>query len=303
MASFLLLVVCLIAGVLLQRVPAVPSNAAQALNQFVIHVSLPALAFYFIPDIVISADLAFPVGVAWVTFLGSMTFFLVLQRLFGWSRKLTGCLIVVAGLGNTAFIGFPVIEALYGKPGLTTAVLIDQPGTFLVLSTLGVGVSAWYSRGGTTLRDLVLKIIRFPPFIAFVSSLLMALSGLHFNAEVKDMLWRIGATVSPVALVSVGLQLKVERRSEHWGALAIGLVFKLLLAPALIFVLYGILAGKRDVATAICVMEAAMAPMITGAIVAGSYGLKPKLANMMIGIGIPLSGLTLLIWWWVVGGW
>ncbi len=302
MGSLLLLVVCLLVGKLLQRVPAVPLNAAQTLNQFVIHVSLPALALYFIPEVEFNASLLFPVGVAWITFGASMLFFLLLQRLLGWSRKLTGCLIVVAGLGNTAFIGFPIIEALYGKEGLATAVLIDQPGTFVVLSILGVGVSAWYSRGGTTAGALLLKIVRFPPFIAFVVALLLGALGIRFNADLKDMLWRIGSTVSSVALVSVGLQLKLERRSKHWLPLTFGLAFKLLLAPALIFLLYAVLAGRRDPTIAVCVLEAAMAPMITGAIVASSYGLKPKLANMMIGVGIPLSFLTLLGWWWLVRG-
>ncbi len=44
----------------------------------------------------------------------------------------------------------------------------------------------------------------------------------------------------------------------------------------------------------------AMAPMITGAILASSYGLKPKLSSMMIGFGIPLSFLTLAIWYYIV---
>jgi predicted permease len=49
---------------------------------------------------------------------------------------LTGCLILTAGLGNTSFLGFPIIEALYGQEGMKTAILVDQPGTFVVLSTL-----------------------------------------------------------------------------------------------------------------------------------------------------------------------
>jgi predicted permease len=43
-----------------------------------------------------------------------------------------------------------------------------------------------------------------------------------------------------------------------------------------------------------------MAPMITGSIVASQYGLKPKLSSMMVGIGIPLSFLTIGFWYWVL---
>jgi malate permease and related proteins len=45
-----------------------------------------------------------------------------------------------------------------------------------------------------------------------------------------------------------------------------------------------------------------MAPMITASIVAISYGLKPRLASMMVGFGIPLSFLTLAIWYLLIRG-
>jgi predicted permease len=43
-----------------------------------------------------------------------------------------------------------------------------------------------------------------------------------------------------------------------------------------------------------------MAPMITGCILASSYGLKPRLSSMMIGFGIPISFITLLFWYFVL---
>ncbi|MEZ4786733.1 MAG: hypothetical protein R2790_02345 [Flavobacterium haoranii] len=50
------------------------------------------------------------------------------------SKKLTGCLIVVAGLGNTSFVGFPVIEALFGKKGIEQQLLsINQVHLWLWL--------------------------------------------------------------------------------------------------------------------------------------------------------------------------
>jgi predicted permease len=39
-----------------------------------------------------------------------------------------------------------------------------------------------------------------------------------------------------------------------------------------------------------------MAPMITGSIIAAEYDLDGDLAALMVGVGIPLSFLTLPIW-------
>jgi hypothetical protein len=43
-----------------------------------------------------------------------------------------------------------------------------------------------------------------------------------------------------------------------------------------------------------------MPPMVMGSVMAVSYNLNPKLANLMVGIGIPISFITLLFWYLVV---
>ena len=50
----------------------------------------------------------------------------------------------------------------------------------------------------------------------------------------------------------------------------------------------------------VTVLETAMAPMITGSIVAISNNLEPKLASLMVGVGIPLSFFTLAIWYGIL---
>ena len=44
-----------------------------------------------------------------------------------------------------------------------------------------------------------------------------------------------------------------------------------------------------------------MPPQIGAAIVAMEYKLEPALVALMVGIGIPLSFLTLLAWYYVLG--
>ncbi|MBC5991228.1 AEC family transporter [Pontibacter cellulosilyticus] len=302
MSSFILLFGCLLLGVLLQRVRNFPPNTPLVLNQFIIYISLPALALYFIPEVALDSTVLLPVGVAWICFAGSALFFWSLGKAFGWSRKLIGCLILTAGLGNTSFIGFPVIEALYGQEGLKTAILIDQPGSFFILSTVGIAVAAAFSRGTTDAKAIAKKIFTFPPFFSFVLAIILNLLNLHFSDDVKEVFQRLGSAVTPLALVSVGLQLRIERKSKHWRFLILGLTYQLMLAPLLIYTLYYGIMDLRGEMIQITIVEAAMAPMITACIVAATYGLKPKLANMMIGFGIPISFITLAFWYWLVQG-
>jgi malate permease and related proteins len=300
MENILLLFLCLLLGVALQKVPQFPKNAYQSLNQYVIYVSLPALALYYIPKITISLALLYPLGIAWLGFGLSFVFFYALGTYFKWSKKLTGCLILTAGLSNTSFVGFPIIEALYGAEGLKTAIIVDQPGSFVVVTTLGILVAASFSRGNLSTSEILMKIVKFPPFIAFTIALLFTIFSLEFPNALQNAFLRIGNTVTPVALVAVGLQLKMDTKSKHWSFLGLGLFFKLLIMPAFFYLLYKIILGGNGLEINVSILESAMAPMITGTILAANYGLKPKLSSMMVGVGIPLSLITVAFWYWVL---
>ncbi|MEO7978201.1 AEC family transporter [Flavobacterium sp.] len=236
----------------------------------------------------------------WITFIFAFVFFHFLGRKLGWSNKLIGCLILTAGLSNSSFLGYPIIEALFGKKGLETAVLVDQPGTFVVVSTLGVFVAAFYSKGNPDTFSIIKKIILFPPFMMFVLACLMNVYNYELNLDIQSVLLKTGSLVTPLALLSVGLQLSFDRKSRHWKFLQLGLFFKLILVPFVILVLYVFIFKQHSEPIKITIMETAMAPMITGAIMASTYGLKPKLSSMMVGFGIPISFLTLAIWYFIV---
>lgn len=284
----------------MQRVKWFPTHIYKFLNKVVIYFCLPAITLYHIPKIKWNNELLFPIGAGWITFILAFVFFHFLGKRLGWSNKLIGCLILTAGLSNSSFLGYPIIEALYGKKGLETAVLVDQPGTFVVVSTLGVFVAAFYSKGSPNAFSIIKKIILFPPFIMFVSACLMNVYDYDLDLDIQSVLLKIGSLVTPLALLSVGLQLNFDKKSQHWRFLRLGLFFKLILVPFVILVLYVFIFKQHSEPIKITIMETAMAPMITGAILASTYGLKPKLSSMMVGFGIPISFLTLTIWYFIV---
>ncbi|MBP4138243.1 AEC family transporter [Flavobacterium geliluteum] len=301
MNNFILIFIFLATGLILQHIKRFPTHIYKILNKIVVYICLPALSLYHIPKIKWDNNLLFPIASGWIVFVLAFVFFHFLGKKMGWSNKLIGCLILTAGLSNSSFLGYPIIEALYGKEGLKTAILVDQPGTFVVVSTLGIFVAAFYSKGSPNASEIIKKVLLFPPFLAFLTACLMNVMQYQFDTNIQYGLLKIGSFVTPLALTSVGLQLQFDRKSRHWKFLRLGLFYKLIFAPALILFLYVFVLNKHSEEIKITIMQMAMAPMITGAILASSYGLKPKLSSMMIGFGIPLSFLTLVIWYLVVG--
>ena len=126
--------------------------AHTAINGFVINVSLPALTLLQIHDIKLQSTLAYAIAMPWLLFTFAVLFFWSVSKLLHFTPATTGGLILVAGLGNTSFVGLPMIETFYGTHGIPVGILIDQLGTYLVLSTLGIAVAALFSSGAATKR-------------------------------------------------------------------------------------------------------------------------------------------------------
>jgi malate permease and related proteins len=296
MNNYLLLGACFVLGILLRRSGRLPDNAAAALNGFVVHISLPALTLTYVHGLKLQPSLIVPALMAWIMFGIGCGFFWLAGRLLGLSRAATGGLMLTGGLANTSFIGLPMIETFYGPQFLGLGILIDQLGSYFVLSTLGILVASLYSSGhSVSAKAVIRKIALFVPFEAFVVALL--LMPFDYPVWLDDVLRRLGATLVPIALVSVGYQLQLSHVRGKASALAVGLVFKLALAPLLILLLFVGVLGPEGEMLKVTVFEAAMGPMIGASIVAMDHELDPPLLTLMVGVGIPLSFATLPVWW------
>ena len=298
MQNIILLVVCFLLGMGLRRTGRFPEATPAALNGFIIHVSLPALALLYVHRLHPDATVLYVAAMAWVLFGLGCLFFRIVGRIAGLSRSTTGALMLTGGLGNTSFVGLPMIEAYYGKAYLGTGLLVDQLGSFLVLSTLGIFVATLSSSGAVSGRQMARRIALFPPFQALV--LAAILMPLPFPGWLEAVLQKLGDTLTPLALASVGFQLRFASFRRHLGPLSLGLFYKLLLGPALLTILYVYLLGAHGETVRVVLFEAAMAPMITAGIIAVDHDLDPPLVTLMLGVGIPLSFLTLPCWWWLL---
>ena len=296
MSNLILLFVCLVIGIVLKKSKIIPENFHTSLNAFVINISLSAFSLYYISKIELNSSVIYPVLVVWIGIFGAILFFAGLGKIFGWKSSLIGALIMCAGFGNTSFVGIPLIQAMYGEEGLKTVMLVDQPG-FVALSTVGILVANFYSGSKDSLLKHLSKILKFPPFIAFVVALLLNIFSIEIPKDFDEVLMKLGATTVPLALVSVGSQMQWKKIEKKEGFhLFIGLLFKLVLLPLIILVIYKYIFHQNGDVIDICILEAAMAPMITAAIIASAHDLEPKFCNLMVAVGIPLSILTVGIW-------
>jgi len=298
--NLILLISCFVLGILLRRAGRMPENTPAVLNSFVINVSLPALTLLTLHQLHPQAALLYAALMAWLLFGLGAAFFYVMGKRLGLPGKTVGALMLTGGLGNTSFVGLPMIEAYYGHQALGIGIIADQLGSFLVLATLGLLVAGYYTAERPSIGAIAKKILLFPPFMALLAA--VALMPVAFPPWLESVLHRLGGTLAPLALLSVGYQLRLGHLAGNSRNLALGLVFKLVIGPALLLLLFAGVLGARGEVLRVTLFEAAMAPMITGAIVALEHDLDPPLVGLMLGVGIPLSFLTLPVWWYLLRG-
>lgn len=292
MTNFLLIFFCLTIGIILQRKQGIDTKAmTHALNQYVIFVALPALVLAKMPFLRFSSDLIIPILMPYLMVAFGAGMVLLASRLCNWSKGITGCLLLCVPLGNTSFLGIPMITAFYGEEFVQYGIVYDQLGSFIALSTFGTFVLAKYQQDHQTSAGAVIKkIITFPAFLALMASMLLRI--LPYPAALAACFNLIGDSLVPVVMVAVGLQLKIKLPGRYVLPFFHGLAVKLVLAPLLGIALIKTFGLHHDAAL-IAVFEAGMPPMVTGGALALAAGFAPELAAALVGWGILLSFFTL----------
>lgn len=292
MENFALIVAYLLIGVGVRRLPQFPEQTAAVLNLFVIYVALPALVLRAVPGLTPTRELLAPALMPWAMLALTAAAVLLLARLRRWPRATTGSLLLLAPLGNTSFLGIPMVKSFLGEAAVPYAVIYDQLGTFLGLATYGSVVLALYGQGSQrpTVAAVARRIATFPPFVALLAA--FALRPLGFHPIALRLLDSLAGTLVPVVMIAVGCQLRLRIARDAVGPLAAGLGLKLVAAPLAALAICRAL-GVEGPAAAVSVFEAGMPPMISAGALALLAGLAPELSAALVGAGILLSFVTL----------
>jgi len=232
--------------------------------------------------------------VPWALLLATIVLVTLLARLLRFRDDERAVLLLTVALGNTSFLGYPLTRALIGEHALPYAVIYDQFGAFLILSTFGLWVLARH--GGDRkpgLREMLARVVRFPPLWALVLG--FTLMPAEPPAWIAGGLQRLSDALLPLAMLTIGLSVKLALPRDELKPLAVGLLLKLALLPALALPLVRLLGLHGEMART-TVLESAMPSMVTAGALAISHGLAPRLAAAMVGYGVLLSLLTLPLW-------
>ena len=297
--AFALILAMLALGYAFQRLRVLPDDAAQTLNLVVLYVCLPAAVLRYAPRLHLEPALIGVAVVPWLLLAATVALVTLAARWLRFRDDERAVLLLTVALGNTSFLGYPLTRALIGEHALPYAVIYDQFGAFLMLSTFGLWVLARYGGGfpegsrAPTARGMLLRVLKFPPLWALTVG--FTVMPAEPPSWIAGGLQRLSDALLPLAMLTIGLSVKLALPRDELKPLATGLALKLALMPALALLLVPLLGLHGEMART-TVLESAMPSMVTAGALAISHNLAPRLAAAMVGYGLLLSLITLPLW-------
>ena len=199
------------------KVRLVPQDALRSLNAYVLNIAVPCLVLQSMQcseindrifnDIVWSLA-AFAIVTLLLAGIGS----LVMRRISSIPEEDKGIYKMQLAFTNCGFMGYPLTNVLFGKYGLFLAIIMNIVFTTAVYS---VGVMMLLHKRGEKLFTMKLMVRMLSlPFVASITGLIIFITGFHFPGFIDDTLSLVAATVSPVAMFIVGINLSNSKIKE-----------------------------------------------------------------------------------------
>jgi predicted permease len=191
---------------------------------------------------------------------------------------------------NVGFMGYPVLESIYGGIGVFYAAIFNIPFNILVW-TVGVMIYT----GEKDFKSMR-KAITNPALAAVAIGLILFLFSVNLPVPIETSLKLVGSTTTPISMIIIGSMLAELEFKNIFSDFAIyyATVVRLLIVPMIIYVVLKFL-KVDELLLNICVILQAMPAAVTTAIIAEKYGGDGLLASQCVFITTIVSVITIPI--------
>ena len=260
-------------------------------NRLVTELALPVTIFSTLAISRIHADQILAATVMVSTIAACCILAYIACRAMKLSYGKTGALVMLAGIGSTSTMAYPLIRQTFGasSEALTLGLIIGEFGACIPYFVIGVPITAWFGSRETTQASEVWPVVKnffvSPIFISFLLGLVVsqipAASSLMAGDFFTTFFGYFANGLEILVAVSLGLMLRPIDLKPILPLFFLIVGIKLIINPVL--ALLGATAlGLSPLAAEILVIESAMPSGAIAAVVAGRYGCDGALASALV---------------------
>lgn len=295
------LIICMAAGYLFRRTKLVDEGFCRKCNTFCFKTFLPLMIFMNVYNSDLESAVqpgAFLFAAAAVLVIFAASFLLIPRIVRKGSvdsaASRQAVLIQCIFRSNFVIFGYQVVANVYGA-GQAAVASVMAAIVVPLYNVLAVITLEYFINSKNGLRPVILGIIKNPLIIGAVAALLFKLSGLTLPAPLYTGLSDMAGMATPLALVVLGGTFHFDALRRNAGALAIGTLGKIVVAP-LVMVPIAAAFGFRDANLLSLVIVFASPAAVNSYTMAAAYSHDPELAGQLVVVTSVLSMVSVFGW-------
>lgn len=268
-------------GYLLKRIGFWGQNEGVVFSRTVLYITLPCFILLALAGAKLTSEAIIILIIFVACSLISGVISYLIARFLRLPKPSAGTFILASSVGNTGFLGYPVVLGVLGNKGLPWAAIIDQFGMALPLNTLGIAVASYYGNSSEK-GSRAMTLLKSPPFIA--SLIALFLIGRNIPLFLKP-LWRSmelfrDATV-PLIMLFLGISLSPSSLNRRWAPIVIASILKLFFQPILVYAL-ALRVGLSELPFQVLILQACMPTALMTVVFSENYKLDLELASGIV---------------------
>lgn len=191
---------------------------------------------------------------------------------------------------NSGFIGFPIVESIYGKEGLVYASIFNMIFTMLIWT---YGVKLYGGKG--SLNNLK-SLLKNPGILSVIIGVFIMLTPINLPVAIKSVLELVGGMTTPLSMIitgsmMAGISLKAQFKDR---GMYLGIVVRLLVVPLVLYIITLAANLKSIPASSIVIIEA-MPVGATASIFAQTFNKEKELSAFSVFMSTLISMITIPI--------
>jgi malonate transporter len=278
-------------GYLAARTRFISAEATAGLTRFVFYFALSAMLFRFAASLSVGEIFDLPFVLAYLSacaVIYALAFAVALMRRTGTAEAAIEAQCAV--IGNTGFLGVPMLVALLG-PEAAGPILLVLALDLIVFSSLFTLLVTALREGRMRFGGVVAGLVGNPMIASMALGLAFGATGWTMPAPAADFLTLLGAAATPGALFAIGASL--AGRSAERLAVASWLAFaKIVLHPVAVAVAALWVFDVDPFAAGVMIAASALPVAGNVYILAASYGIAPQRVSSAILISTAASIVT-----------
>jgi malate permease and related proteins len=224
-SQFLLSMLIIGLGYLGKRLNLVKEKDGEGISRIIFNFTLPSLVISTFSTIKVDLSLMLIplINIIYCVLLALFALFIFKKE----SRQNIGVFSMTSAGFNIGLFAYPLVESLWGIEGLKYFGMFDM-GNALIVFGLCFYLASYYSsdKGRVNIREMLKRVSKSIPLLAYMITLALNLSGLHYPKVVIDTARIISRANMPLSLLVLGIYLSFTFERSYWKSMMKVLVLR-----------------------------------------------------------------------------